>query len=185
MRILLIAITSVVLFFPTFWLFNAVVGPNWGAGIAAVGMYIGFPIIALRIWRNKEPPRPPSMEQALATGQLAQSEYDVTDAVAVEEFEDEGLHYFLALQPNKTLFLGGQYLYDPVERAVFPSTRLRVYWHSSLGLTYGVECLGQPLTPSKNLPSFTLDEIESLPADRHLFDEPLQAVVDSIKKIGA
>ena len=53
MRYLVIAIASVVLFFPTYWLFHAVVGPNWGPGIAVVSIFVAFPLIALNIWNTK------------------------------------------------------------------------------------------------------------------------------------
>ena len=45
--------------------------------------------------------------------------YAIRDAVAVEEFEDEGLSYFLLLDDGRTLFLSGQYLYGPAEKG-FP-----------------------------------------------------------------
>jgi len=71
MRFLVIAIGSIVLFFPAFWLFDAVVGPNWGAGIAAVAMYIAFPVLALTVWPAKKAPSETSLLNALEEGTLA------------------------------------------------------------------------------------------------------------------
>ena len=57
MRLLLIAIASVILFFPLYAILHPVFGPNWGAGIAAFMMYIGFPSLFLLKWgkRSKNP----------------------------------------------------------------------------------------------------------------------------------
>tara|TARA_B100001063_G_C16339340_1_gene345999 strand:- start:119 stop:505 length:387 start_codon:yes stop_codon:yes gene_type:complete len=53
MRLLLIAIASVVLFFPLYWALHPFFGPNWGAGIAAFMMYIGFPALFLLKWSKR------------------------------------------------------------------------------------------------------------------------------------
>lgn len=175
MRLLVVAIASVVLFFPTFWLFNAVVGPNWGAGIAAVAMYIAFPVLALRAWPERKGASFVSMEQALERGQLAQETFAVTEAVSVLETEDEGLHFFLAVGEDRTLFLSGQYLYQPTESGSFPSTCIRVYWNKDSGVTYGVECLGQSLAPSKRLPNLRGDP----PSDRQVIQQSISQAVES------
>ncbi|HEV8357684.1 MAG TPA: hypothetical protein VGQ17_13105 [Gemmatimonadales bacterium] len=47
--------------------------------------------------------------------------YVVQDAVAVEEAEDEGLSFYLLLDDGRTLFLSGQYLYDPAAQG-FPGS---------------------------------------------------------------
>ncbi len=161
-----------VLFFPLFWLFNAVVGPNWGAGIAAFAMYIAFPLLALKLWGSAKAEALPSMELALSSGDLLSTEYAVSEAVEVEESEDEGKHFYLAIAPEKTLFLSGQYLYEPVERGVFPSTQIRVFTNRKVGLTYGVECIGEPLQPSRRRPAFSEEQFQrgSVPEDRHLFN---------------
>jgi hypothetical protein len=181
LRLLVVAVASVILFFPTYWLFHAVVGPDWGAGIAAVAMYVVFPVIALRAWGGKSSSQPPSMERALEAGELAQIVYEVGEAVAVREAEDEGLHYYLAIASDKTLFLSGQYLYEQSENGSFPSTRIRLFWHKTLGFTYGVECLGEPLKPSRQLPPFTIEQMRAAdaPEDRQLFNLPISSFVAS------
>lgn len=57
MRLLLIALASVVLFFPLYWALHPFFGPNWGAVIAAFMMYFGFPSLLLLKWgkRSKNP----------------------------------------------------------------------------------------------------------------------------------
>lgn len=68
MRFAIIALASVALFFPTFWLFQGVIGPIWGGCIAAVGMYIAFPAVALRAWPTKVRTRSSPVTDALASG---------------------------------------------------------------------------------------------------------------------
>jgi hypothetical protein len=53
MRLLIIAIASVILFFPMYWMLHPFFGPNWGAGIAAFMMYIGFPALFLLKWHKR------------------------------------------------------------------------------------------------------------------------------------
>ena len=53
MRLLLIAIASVVLFFPLYWILHPVFGANWGAGVAAFMMYIGLPGLFLLKWDKR------------------------------------------------------------------------------------------------------------------------------------
>ena len=181
MRFIVIAICSVVLFFPAFWLFQSVVGPNWGAGIAAVAMYIGFPILAMKVWPGKQLPTT-SMLAALEDGSLASADYEVAEVVEVEELEDEGLHFLMDIGQGRTLFLSGQYLYEPVKAGRFPSTRIRVFWHAQAGLTYGVQSFGDRLLPSRKLAPPSLKAIESgaFPSDRDVLGQQLPAVVEVI-----
>src|SRR5262245_23035882 len=59
------------------------------------------------------------VSKEVAAGFVRTTTYRVTDAVAVEEGEDEGLSYYLLLDDGRTLFLSGQYLYEPVSNG-FP-----------------------------------------------------------------
>lgn len=179
MRFIAIAIASVVLFFPTFWLFSSAVGTNWGSGIAAVAMYVAFPIMGLRIWRPPASQNSTSMEGALAAGELDTVEYEISEVVEVEEFEDEGKHFLLAIGPSETLFLSGQYLYEPIERGGFPSTRIRLFWHKSLDVTYGVQCLGEPIKPKVRLPAFTEEQCDTgaVPKDREVLQRSIQEAI--------
>jgi len=53
MRLLLIAIASVILFFPLYWALHPFFGAYWGAGIAAFMMYIAFPVLFLFKWGKR------------------------------------------------------------------------------------------------------------------------------------
>jgi hypothetical protein len=48
----------------------------------------------------------------LAAGVATLTTYEATDALRVEEFEDEGSQYYLKLADGRVLFLAGQYLYE-------------------------------------------------------------------------
>jgi hypothetical protein len=56
----------------------------------------------------------------LAAGYVDCTTYTITDAVAVEQHEDEGLSYYLLLDDGRTLFLSGQYLDEPADDEDFP-----------------------------------------------------------------
>ena len=178
MRYIVVAVLSIALFFPMYWLFESVVGPNWGAGIAAVAMYIAFPVVALSVWKAKPSLSNVSMADALENGKLGTADFDVHDAIMVQEAEDEGFIFFLDIGNGRTLFLAGQYLYTPCEKNRFPSDKIRVYWHTDLELTYGVESLGNHLLPSEILPPLNPDVIDRVfnPSDREVIGHDLAAV---------
>lgn len=180
MRFIIIAIASVVLFFPTFWLFSQAVGDNWGTGIAAVAMYIVFPILIMKAWPDSKKRTPDTMYEALENGTLSSAEYVIGDAIEIEEYEDEGPHYLLDIGNGKTLSLSGQYLYAPVEAGKFPSSRIRVFWHSTEGYTFGIECLGNKMLPSRTVKLLTEDKYEQavVPSDREILDQPIGTIVD-------
>ena len=48
-KLLLISVSAIILFFPAFWLFAWMFGTDWGAVIAAIVFLIGYPLIALNI----------------------------------------------------------------------------------------------------------------------------------------
>jgi hypothetical protein len=182
MRFIVIAVCSVVLFFPTYWLFESVVGANWGAGIAAVAMYIAFPVLAMKVWPGKPAKPPLTMEGALDEGALGVADYDISDVVEIEQSEDEGLHFLLEVGEGKTLFLSGQYLYAPVEAGHFPNSRVRVFWHTKHDITFGIQCVGARLFSSRKLSPLTDETVRSyeFPADRDLIGQPLRAVVERL-----
>lgn len=53
MRLLVIAVLSVILFFPLYTILHPVFGKFWGSWIAAFMMVIGFPILFLNKWENE------------------------------------------------------------------------------------------------------------------------------------
>lgn len=183
MRYVVVAVCSLVLFFPTYWLFHAVVGPDWGAGIAAVAMSIAFPLVALSIWPAKVRTPTVSMDRALEEGKLGMTEYDVQDAVEIEQVEDEGRHFLLSLDGRRTLYLSGQYLSDLSGDGRFPSSKIRLFWCTDTGVTFGVQCLGDRLAVSEVLPAPDVEALEAdvLPNDRHVVVEDFSMAKESMR----
>jgi hypothetical protein len=93
--------------------------------------------------------------------------YTITDAIAVEEGEDEGVHYYLRLDDGRTLFLSGQYLYDPVEQG-FPWQSFELVESPRNEWVLGVVPLGPSVAPSLTRPPFSDQEFgsDAVPADR-------------------
>lgn len=102
----------------------------------------------------------------IAAGQVKSTTYTIRDAIAVEEAEDEGPGYYLLLDDGRTLFLAGQYLYDPVENG-FPWTSFEVVRAVHGGWPLRVAPLGAPVTPSWTRHPFYDDEYGAgvVPAD--------------------
>lgn len=96
-------------------------------------------------------------------GLLESTEFRATRAFGVEEFEDEGLHYFLELSSGGVLFLSGQYLYDyePIsddpeanQARSFPCTEFTVRRHQREGYVVELLCGGTVLEPEVMAPPF-------------------------------
>ena len=99
------------------------------------------------------------------TGKLESRPFRATRCFQVEEFEDEGSHYFLELEDGSVLYLTGQYLYDyePVEESDdepaaprrFPCTSFTVRTNLHDGYTVDILCDGTALEPEVVAPPFT------------------------------
>ena len=81
----------------------------------------------------------------------------------MEEFEDEGLHYFIELVDGRVLFLSGQYLYDyePIsddpesnQPRSFPCTEFTVRRHKNDGCVVDLLRAGTVLEPEIMAPAF-------------------------------
>jgi uncharacterized membrane protein len=84
----------------------------------------------------------------LAAGYVNCTTYTITDAVAVEEHEDEGLSYYVLLDDGRTLFLSGQYLYEPADEDGFPWAAFEVVRVPIGGWVLRMVRHGPALTPS-------------------------------------
>jgi len=89
-----------------------------------------------------------------------------TRAFGVEEFEDEGLHFYIELEEGGVLFLSGQYLYDfePVDdksARIFPCSNFSVHRHRNNGYVIDITCGGYILEPEIMVPHFTIKELEN------------------------
>jgi hypothetical protein len=102
-----------------------------------------------------------------ARGLLVATDYRADRAFRVEEFEDEGFHYFVELEDGSVLYLNGRYLnaYEPVDDDPmiaggrrFPCTEFTVRRHKELGYVVDLQCRGEALEPERTRRAFTRDD---------------------------
>lgn len=114
-------------------------------------------------------------------GLLIATEFQARRAVLVQEFEDEGLHYFLELADGRVLFLTGQYLYDyePLDDADdgpqprrFPCTEFTIERHRTEGFVVEMACRGVAFEPefiaapfSRQVNPFSEHFLDDIPED--------------------
>jgi len=110
--------------------------------------------------------------QELMEGNAEVSTFEIRKAVQVEEFEDEGIGFYLETGDGKTLYLQGQYLYDFEN---FPSTRVEVVRTPKSRTRLIFKSFGSPLAVSSKLPAFTPKDHEMGRAhyDGDLLDQSL------------
>lgn len=121
------------------------------------------------------------MRELEEAGLLVSSDFQATRAFGVEEFEDEGLHYFLELVDGRVLFLSGQYLndYEPIsDQDVhlprrFPCTDFTVRRHKTEGYVAEITCRGAVLEPQVMAPSFSKENWQrgNVPEDGQIISD--------------
>lgn len=142
---------------------------------------ISFPIIAVifglavyaayylfNSWENRpikwwKPFHYPTIEEMEEKGLVETQIFHARRAFQVEEYEDEGLHYFLELEDGSVLYLSGQYLYDYEEiddepeysqPKTFPCEKFVIKRHKKYGYVLAIETQGKVLNPETILPPF-------------------------------
>ena len=155
--------------------------PWWTKAVPGVVM-VGSMFAALFVFNSsgyRPSLRRKSMAQHIADlevgGKLLRQPFKAMRAFALEEFEDEGPHYYIELADNRVLYLNGQYLYeyeaitdDPEFNQVrrFPCTEFTVLRHKDAGYVLQVECSGTVIEPELTAPSFTrADFRQGIPDD--------------------
>ncbi|WP_426994526.1 hypothetical protein [Methylomonas sp. CM2] len=145
--------------------------------------YVVIPVFLLCLWPAQKAKQSKSMQDALYDGDLLTVEHEVQDVVQIEEIEDEGLHFLLAIETGDTLSLSGQYLYGPVERNEFPSRRVRLFTNKTTGLLYGIEPIGERIPHWALYDSFT-DEAPNSDLtieDGKLYSQPIAEIVSQCR----
>jgi hypothetical protein len=183
-RIITIAVISTFLLIPIAGYSSNIIKNE--AVLIAVSFLTGYviiPILLMRLWPSKNI-KIDSIETALAKGTVLITEYEVLEMVEIDEDEDEGLHYLIAVSPEKTLSLFGQYLYPYQENEKFPSDRIRVITNTEHEYCYGIECIGNKLCNIKRIPPASAEAWgeEVVPYDLQLLNKPLSEVVSDIEK---
>jgi hypothetical protein len=125
-----------------------------------------------------------------AQGLLTSQHFAVTRAFEVEEYEDEGMHFYLELSDGRVLFMTGQYLYDyePHEEEDahhprgFPCDEFLVRRHRDEGYVVDIQCTGQILEPELLAPPFGEDVWRqgAIPKDGAII---VDATYDQIKRL--
>jgi hypothetical protein len=156
--------------------------PPWWAILASVLMMLISLPAALVLFNNKTHRprfRRRSLEEIVveleASGSLERRSFQAKRSFAVEEYEDEGLHYFIELADGHVLYLEGQYLYDytaidddpDINRPrSFPCTEFEILRHKDEGYVLDIVCGGSVLEPELTTAAFTREEVRrGLPED--------------------
>jgi|ERR1043166_874607 hypothetical protein len=144
-------------------------------GIVLAAVLIGIGLVTLVLFNlGRRYKTGPTLEELEAGGLVVSTEYKAKRAFEVEEFEDEGLHYFIELADGSVLYLNGQYLYEyqpgpdgsPVDPAAsFPNTDFTVRRHRTEGYVLDILCRGSLLKPELVARPFAEKQCEGLPED--------------------
>jgi len=163
--------------------------PVWLVGAFMGLALLGFGVVALGLFGQKPPDAPEitpeeHRRRLEAQGLVEPTDFRATRSFGVEEFEDEGLHYYLELTDGTVLFLSGQYLYDyePDPKSnrprSFPCTEFTVRRHKRDGYVVAIECRGEVLEPEVMAPPFnTMDWEHQVPSDGEILtDAPYETL---------
>jgi hypothetical protein len=157
--------------------------PVWVVGGFLAVSLLGLAVMAIWLFGTRLPQAAgvtaeEAIRQLDAQGLLDTREFRATRAFAVDEFEDEGLHYYVELTDKRVLFLSGQYLYeyepDPKSDRPrsFPCTEFAIRRHKREGYAVSIDCRGQILEPEVVTPPFrTMDWEDEIPRDGDLIEE--------------
>lgn len=148
-----------------------------GTSPALIGLTLGAVLIVvaaaawffLNLGRRKTPPGP-TLNELQSQGMVVSENYQAKRAFEIEEFEDEGRHYFIELADGSVLYLNGQYLYDygdeqdgsvqPSSQS-FPNTDFTLLRHRTDNYVLDIVRRGAFLPPETVGPSFQLDHYDS------------------------
>jgi hypothetical protein len=96
----------------------------------------------------------------LKRGEVAVQRIVATDAIEVEEQEDEGPAFFILTGDGTTMLFAGQYL-DRLKRKGFPWTAFDIVEAPESKIFFDITSAGDRLRPSATRPPFTWDEMKS------------------------
>lgn len=162
--------------------------PWWVLPLLIIGMLISM-VLALILFRERDTPVPwASLEEHIAqleaNGLIQRDHFKATRAFSLDEFEDEGCHYYIELEDGRVLYLNGQYLYDydPIENddnpeeaqvRTFPCTEFEIVRHKTEEYVICLECKGQVLEPEVEAPHFTKVDFKAnrIPEDGTILSE--------------
>ena len=133
-------------------LIGLVMGMLFLALVAAAQMLFNWPID----WRKERFNQEEYIKDLEDRGLLISTDYQSTRAFELEEYADEGLHYFVELADGTVLYLTGQdlYDYDPIDDDPelnqprrFPCTQFSLRSHRDQGPYIDIQCRGEVIEP--------------------------------------
>jgi hypothetical protein len=165
MRVVFAAMFVVVAVFGAVVAFDqlaAIIPSNW-MGPVTCGLFFVVFLIALRLF---SPPR--RIKEQIADleskGLIVDQSFKAVRAFQAEEFEDEGVQYFIELEDGSILFLVSQYLYD-FDPAKFPSTEFTIRRHKTEDYVVEIRCGGKSLKPEVCVPPLSGEHTEEYCGD--------------------
>lgn len=144
--------------------------PAWLVGIGIALFALGASVLVMWLFNSRRSragggrTAAEFLAELERLGLLETATFRATRAFGVQEFEDEGLHYFLELDDGRVLFLSGQYLYDyePItddpgmnQPRMFPCTEFTVRRHRTERYGIDILCGGRVLEPEAVGPPFS------------------------------
>ena len=159
--------------------------PSWAAFASAGALLVSLPL-AMALFNHKTGRwRRLSPEEHLAeldvSGLVERLSFQARRAFAVEEYEDEGLHYFIELSDERVLYLEGQYLLDYTaidddpdvnQPRTFPCTEFEILRHRGEGYVLDIVCSGSVLEPEMTTAAFTKQELRrGIPQDGQIITD--------------
>ncbi len=166
---------------------------SWCSGPLMGLAMLGLLLVALFVFNQpyrlmrRHKPLAECLAELEAKGLVVRQRFQATRAFAVEELEDEGLHYYLELSDGRVLYLSGQYLYDyePItddpefnQGRSFPCTAFEVLRHKGAGCVLHIRCAGTVLEPEITVPPFRREDFRrGMPKDGEItVDSPYECI---------
>jgi len=144
--------------------------------IAPLILLVPATIVGYKIYRREKVRfgKNPDLEQGI----MEVLTVEATKAVKVEEFEDEGIGFYLDIGEGKVLFLQGQYLYDDETEHQFPCTRFTLMRAPYTGTIFDLKCEGTYFEPVHTNPAFNIKEYKTgqVPCDGQVLDVDFESL---------
>lgn len=160
------------------------------AGVLSIACAMILAILYFRFNPFREWGLEEEMADLAAKGQLLSIEYQAKRAFEVEESFVPGSQYFIELEDDSVLFVGGEYLYeyDPIDDDPelncprrFPCTKFVIHRHARKRYVLDIQCEGRVLEPELVAPAFTEQEYRqnAIPKDGQIIRD---RTYDAIKE---
>jgi hypothetical protein len=147
--------------------------PEWLLVPMALAATFGSILLAMWLFRGKRLPRR-TREEIQAerqawddAGLLSHESFHARRAFEVDEFEDEGAHFFVELEDGSVLYLSGQFLYEyePIDTRkiqrprTFPCTQFTIRRFKQDNAIIDILCSGEVLEPEVTTPPFFEEDL--------------------------